>query len=88
MARQSIGTRVNKASDCPNCGENQLIPIIYGFPSEFMMQLSQKGVVELGGCLISGDDPSFRCRNCRHDVWRDGRTHEPDEWHRRRSDHG
>ena len=74
MAKQSVGARVNKASKCPNCGEKQMVPIVYGFPSEFMMQLSEKGVVELGGCIISGDDPSFRCGNCHNDVWRDGRT--------------
>ena len=74
MAKQNVGARVNKASNCPNCGEKQLVPIVYGFPSEFTRQLSQKGGVELGGCIISGDDPSLRCRNCHHDVWRDGRT--------------
>ena len=65
---------MNKSSKCPNCGEQQLVPIVYGFPSDLTMQLLQKGVVELGGCIISGDDPSFRCQSCHHDVWRDGRT--------------
>ena len=63
MAKQTAGTRVNKSSECPNCGEQQLVPIVYGFPSDLTRQLSQKGVVELGGCIISGDDPSFRCQS-------------------------
>jgi DNA-directed RNA polymerase subunit RPC12/RpoP len=88
MAKQSVGTRVNKASDCPNCGERGLVPIVYGFPNEFTIQLSSKGVVELGGCIISGDDPSFRCRRCQHDVWRDGRTHDPEEYLSRLTDYG
>jgi hypothetical protein len=74
MNKQTAVARVNKSSKCPNCGGQPLVPIVYGFPSEFMMQLSQRGVLELGGCVISGDDPSFRCPTCRHDVWRDGRT--------------
>ena len=88
MVKQSVGTRVNKASKCPSCGEKELVPIVYGYPSEFTMHLSEKGVVELGGCIISADDASFRCRNCQHDVWRDGRTREPDEWHRRLTESG
>ena len=78
MAKQTAAARVNKSSRCPNCGEQQLVPIVYGYPGDFLMQLSLQGTVELGGCIVSADDPSFRCRHCHHDVWRDGRTHEPD----------
>lgn len=86
MAKQTVVTRVNKSSNCPNCGEQQLVPIVYGYPSDLTMQLSLRGTLELGGCVVSADDPSFRCRTCHHDVWRDGRTCEPDEWHRRLTD--
>jgi DNA-directed RNA polymerase subunit RPC12/RpoP len=88
MAKQTAETRVNKSSKCPNCGERRLVPIVYGYPSEFTMQLSLRGTLELGGCIISGDDPSLRCGNCHHNIWRDGRTSDPDERHRRGPDSG
>ena len=65
---------VNKGSKCPNCGERQLVPIAYGFPSPHVMEQSDQGVVVLGGCIMSADDPSFVCKVCQHSVWRDGRT--------------
>lgn len=81
MAKETVLTRANKSSKCPHCGEQQLVPIVYGYPSDLTMQHWFEGVLELGGCMMTGDDPQLHCMACHHDVWRDRRTRQPDEWH-------
>jgi hypothetical protein len=48
MAKATVRTRVNKSSNCPNCGGQQLVPIVYGYPSYLTTQLSLRGTVQLG----------------------------------------
>lgn len=40
----------NDTETCPKCG-SKLIPIIYGFPNEILMEQYKAGEVELGGCV-------------------------------------
>lgn len=56
---------------CPRCGSTDVVPILYGFPIAATMQLAERGLVELGGCVIDGASPSSRCRACSH-AWRLG----------------
>ena len=51
---------------CPECGSSEVIPIAYGMPGHELLEASERGEVEIGGCLISGDDPKHRCRACGH----------------------
>lgn len=39
---------------CPKNHSNNIIPIVYGFPSKKTMKKAEKGKIKLGGC-----DPSF-----------------------------
>lgn len=41
-----------------------MIPIFYGMPGPELVEASMRGVVELGGCVISDDAPMFRCEHC------------------------
>ena len=45
---------IKKNKICPNNHYDNIIPIIYGFPSKKLLNKSKKGKVKLGGC-----DPSF-----------------------------
>ncbi len=54
----------NDTETCPKCG-SKLIPIIYGFPNEILMEQYKAGEVELGGCVISSDDDNMHCPNCK-----------------------
>ena len=54
----------NDTETCPKCG-SKLIPIIYGFPNEILMEQYKAGEVELGGCVISSDDNNMHCPNCK-----------------------
>ena len=61
--------------NCPHCGANNPIEIVYGLPSDEMEASAAKGEIVLGGCTMSGmaltetgeiiapNDPSYRCRN-------------------------
>ena len=51
---------------CPNCGARSSIPIIYGYPSEEMLEAGKAGEIRLGGCCITDDDPDWVCSQCGH----------------------
>ena len=63
-----IGTKIfgerEKIIKCPNCN-NKMIKIEYGMPSNELIELSEKGIIHLGGCSISDDDPIYYCNNCK-----------------------
>ena len=56
------------ATVCPACG-GSLIPILYGLPSPEGVEAMERGEVALGGCLVTGDDPKFRCLSCQAAYW-------------------
>jgi hypothetical protein len=41
---------------------NKIIPIIYGLPLPKTMKKAKKGLLKLGGCIVSGCDPHFYCK--------------------------
>ena len=55
---------------CPKCGSRRVAPILYGMPafSEEMEQQLKEEKLYLGGCCISGIDPTYHCFNCKKDV--------------------
>ena len=50
---------VNKPK-CEKCGA-PLIPIVYGYPSAAMFRDAARGKIALGGCVIMGNDPRWKC---------------------------
>ncbi len=65
--------KLNVRSRCPNCGEQALVHLVYGFPNGWLIPQADEGEVALGGCVITGDDLRYRCRKCESEVWRNGR---------------
>ena len=60
---------------CPACGAGDTAAIAYGMPT--MEAVAEAGDdVEFGGCVITGDDPSHRCRRCGHAWTEQARTDE------------
>ncbi|MBI1870915.1 MAG: hypothetical protein HYS07_06970 [Chlamydiae bacterium] len=50
---------------CPKCGSPEnVIPIVYGYPSQGLMDRADQGKVKLGGCVIGGNDPHYYCKKC------------------------
>ncbi len=58
-----------RPAECPECGSERVARILYGLPdlSEELERQLDGGEVVLGGCMVSGDDPSWRCVECRHE---------------------
>jgi hypothetical protein len=48
---------------CPQC-EGDLVPILYGYPGQEMLEAAQRGEIVLGGCMVGEDDPQYRCGRC------------------------
>lgn len=49
--------------NCPQCLSNKnVVPLVYGYPSEEMSKAAQKGEVELGGCVIG--KATKHCKKC------------------------
>lgn len=49
---------------CPKCETPNPLEIVYGFPSNEMQVAETEGSIALGGCVLQGDDPAYRCRQC------------------------
>ncbi len=64
---------------CPRCTGQEVLPIVYGLPSEEMLRKAERGVVALGGCTIDRDSPFSVCTRCDH-HWSDIRR--PPRWRR------
>ena len=53
----------SEAKACPICNKrDKVIPIIYGLPGNKLMTQAKNGKVRLGGCIVSGCDPSKYCK--------------------------
>lgn len=53
-----------RARRCRACRAEAIIPIIRGEPTEEAWQMSERGEVALGGCMVSPGDPRYCCREC------------------------
>lgn len=60
--RESVGVQLGRT--CPSCGKQDSVPLIWGLPSPELMDFEERGLVALGGCMVSGEDFAFRCREC------------------------
>ena len=49
---------------CTLCGDNNMAPIIYGYPTPEMVDLARQDIVALGGCNVSSDSPTHYCYSC------------------------
>ena len=49
---------------CPKCKSNEVIDIIYGYPTQETLQSWFKKEIELGGCIVGKEMPSHKCFGC------------------------
>lgn len=49
---------------CPQCGEATVVAVMYGFPTPEAVEAADRGEVEIGGCIVEDDNPTWRCRQC------------------------
>lgn len=52
---------------CPCCGAPSVAPIMYGLPdfSPELRRAVDAGELVLGGCVVSNDDPRWKCTKCK-----------------------
>jgi len=55
---------MTEAPTCPKCGSDSVLLIVYGLPGPDLMEEGRAGRVVLGGCVITGEDPTHACREC------------------------
>tara|TARA_R110000796_G_scaffold200834_1_gene316978 strand:- start:1053 stop:1199 length:147 start_codon:yes stop_codon:yes gene_type:complete len=48
-----------------------MAPIIYGLPTPELIELAQKDIVALGGCVVDIANPTHYCYNCNETTIRD-----------------
>lgn len=53
-----------RPASCPRCGSTDTIPIAYGLPGPELMEAAERGEVAIGGCIVSGSQPTHECRGC------------------------
>jgi rubredoxin len=53
---------------CPSCTATNPLEILYGLPSNEMQLAESTGTIALGGSIVNGDDPAYRCRDCGHEF--------------------
>ena len=57
---------MSNAPECPKCNKNdEVLPIVYGYPGPEMMKKSNEGKCVLGGCVIGNDSPNYQCKRCK-----------------------
>ena len=58
--------RTSLGHACPSCGSLAGRPILWGMPTSEVFDAIEAGRIdiEIGGCCVSGDDPTHRCRAC------------------------
>jgi primosomal protein N' len=61
-----------KPDKCPECGSVKIADILYGLPT-FSASLEKKiedHKIVLGGCCVSGNDPTWVCVACNTFIYR------------------
>ena len=62
-----------KPERCPKCGSKRIARIQWGMPdfSEELQRELDEGTVVLGGCIVSGHDPSWTCQDCGASIFKE-----------------
>lgn len=54
-------------NNCPNCN-HELVNIIYGMPSEKLVNMAKLEGIALGGCTVGLNQPTHYCYGC-HETY-------------------
>jgi DNA-directed RNA polymerase subunit RPC12/RpoP len=65
MARKKDGGEI---ITCPSCGSNDVLRIMYGFPSEDMIRAEARQEIILGGCCVREGSPEYHCHSCEEEF--------------------
>ena len=57
---------IGKKYICPKCESNEVINIVYGYPTQETLQSWFKKEIELGGCIVRNENHQHKCKKCGH----------------------
>jgi hypothetical protein len=57
---------------CPSCGADKVVPILYGYPSSGAEAAARAGKIVLSGCITTDSDPSWECTICGMQIYPEG----------------
>lgn len=60
-----------KPVKCPDCAGKKVVHIMYGYPTDETIENANDGSFVMGGCVVSGCDPSWRCTACGASIYRE-----------------
>jgi len=67
-----LSTALRKGATCPSCKAAKLVPIVFGLPSSELAAIEELHEIVLGGCVVTGDDPTLECLGCATQFMRNG----------------
>lgn len=67
---EPVGVQVGRV--CPGCGREDSVPLLWGMPAPEDVQLAERGLVALGGCMVPGEQSVLSCRSCGLEWGREG----------------
>jgi hypothetical protein len=61
-----------RSPPCPECHTKRTSEIQYGYPGDDPDMLAEikQGIIVLGGCCVTPDNPAYVCRRCGYE-WHD-----------------
>lgn len=59
--------KVHDTKICPDCG-GEIVPIIWGYPADYLLKKDIDGEIYLGGCVIPPNPCNFHCKSCGHEF--------------------
>jgi hypothetical protein len=60
----------NSHPECPECGSIDVVPIVYGQPTKYMLEMEAAGLAVIGGHFSTDKDLDWHCNECEHE-WSD-----------------
>lgn len=58
------------SAECPECGSPDVVPILYGQPNKYLLEMEAAGLAIIGGHFSSENDLDWHCNECDHE-WSD-----------------
>jgi hypothetical protein len=49
-----------------------MVPVVSGYPDPATLIQAEEGLLTLGGCIVTGDDPPLACTACGAEMWPGG----------------
>lgn len=51
-----------------------MLPMVFGYPMPETFEAAERGEIALGGCVVTGEDPTHQCSACGEEVIVDALT--------------